>query len=103
VAHCVAQSRWSNVSRQPFLRCLGWLAVKKRDSRLKGRSSLVAQRRLQHGNRIDRSSGVFGARRRWMGIFAVAPLAKLPCKCISVLLDPICGPQGGSLNLKIDR
>jgi hypothetical protein len=41
---------------------------------LQGRVRFLLRVRLQHGNNPDRSSGTFSARRRRMGILAVAQL-----------------------------
>jgi hypothetical protein len=47
---------------------------------LQGRVRFVLRVRLQHGNYLDCSSGAFSARRRGMGIFAVAALTRRPTK-----------------------
>jgi hypothetical protein len=64
---------------------------------LQERVRFVLRVRLQHGNNLDCSAGAFSARRRWLGIFAVAALTRLPNKHVHVLFDPICGmPEGRS-------
>jgi hypothetical protein len=62
---------------------------------LQGRVRFVLRVRLQHGNYLDCSSGAFSARRRGMGIFAVAALTRLPNKHAHVLFAPICGKHEG--------
>ena len=58
---------------------------------LQRRVPFLLRRRSQNGNNLDRSTGALSARRWWMGIFAVARLARLPNE---QLLDPICGMPG---------
>jgi hypothetical protein len=62
---------------------------------LQGRVCFLLRARLQHVNNLDCSSGAFSARRRGLGIFAVAPLTRLPNKHVHVLFDPVCGMAGG--------
>jgi len=45
---------------------------------LQGQLAFFLRVRLQHVNNIDCSSGSFSARWRGLGIFAVAPLMRLP-------------------------
>jgi len=45
---------------------------------LQGRVRFLLRVRLQHGNRIDCSSGALSDRWRGLGIFAVAQLTRLP-------------------------
>lgn len=47
---------------------------------LQGRVRFVLRVRLQHGNYRDCSIGALSARRRGLGIFAVAALTRLPDK-----------------------
>jgi hypothetical protein len=64
---------------------------------LQGRVRFILRVRLQHGNYLDCSSSTISARRRGLGIFAVAQLAQPPDKYAHVLPDPICGmPEGKS-------
>ena len=51
---------------------------------LQGRVRFVLRERLQHANNLDCSSGSFSARRRGLGIFAVAALTRLPKKHVPV-------------------
>jgi len=62
---------------------------------LQGQVRFVLRVRLQHGNNRDCSAGTFSARRRGLGIFAVAALARLTNKHIQVLFHTICGTPGG--------
>jgi hypothetical protein len=56
---------------------------------LQGESAFRLRVRLQHVNNFDCSSGAFFARRRGLGIYAVASLERLPNKHLHVLLEPI--------------
>jgi hypothetical protein len=58
---------------------------------LQGPVCFVLRERLQHGNNLDCSTGAFSARRRGLGIFALAALTRLLNKCVRVFFDPICG------------
>ena len=58
---------------------------------LQGRVRFILRVRLQHGNNRNCSIGAFSARRRWLGIFAVAALTRRPDKCVRMLFDSICG------------
>jgi hypothetical protein len=51
----------------------------------------VLRGRLQLGNNLDCFTGAFSARRRGLGIFALAALTRLPNRRVHVLFDPICG------------
>ena len=62
---------------------------------LQGRVRFVLRVRLQHVNNLDCSSGAFSARRRGLGIFAVAALTGLLNENVHVLFDPLCGLPGG--------
>jgi len=62
---------------------------------LQGRVRFVVRVRLQHGNNRDCSAGAFFARRRGLGIFAVAALTRIPNQRAHVLFDPVCGLPGG--------
>src|ERR1035438_10279769 len=70
---------------------------------LQGRVRFLLRVRSQHVNNIDCSSGTFSARGRGLGIYAVAPLTRLPDKLEHVLFDPICGIAEGRSAPKIDR
>ncbi len=62
---------------------------------LQGRVRFLLRRRFQHGNNSDCPAGAFSARRRGLGIFAVAPeLTRLPNQHVHVLFDPLCGVPG---------
>ena len=45
---------------------------------LQGLVRFVLRVRFQHGNSRDRSAGTFSARRRWLGIFALAAVTPVP-------------------------
>ncbi len=62
---------------------------------LQGRVRFLLRVRLQHVNNSDCSSGAFSARRRRLGIYAVASLKWLPNKHGHVLFNPICGMREG--------
>jgi len=47
-----------------------------------GQVRFVSRMRLQHGNNRNCSSSAFSARRRGLGIFAVAALTQLPNKFV---------------------
>jgi hypothetical protein len=70
---------------------------------LQGQVRFVLRVRLQHGNNLDCSSGAFSARRRGLGLFAVAAVTRLPDKHVRILLDPICWIAEGGSTPKIDR
>jgi hypothetical protein len=70
---------------------------------LQGRVCFSLRARLQHGNNLDCPIGTFFARRRWMGIYAVAPLMRRPDKHGPTLLSPFCGIAEGRSTPKIDR
>src|ERR1039457_7678928 len=70
---------------------------------LQGRVRFLLRVRLQHVNNLDCSSGSFSARRRGLGVFAVAPLTRPPDKHACILLDPICWIAEGGSTPKIDR
>jgi hypothetical protein len=55
---------------------------------LQRRVRFLLRVRLQHGNYLDCSTGAISARRRGLGIFAVAALTSLPDKHARVLIDP---------------
>ena len=57
---------------------------------LQGRVRFVLRVRLQHGNDPDCSTGAFSARRRGLGIFAVASLTRLANKPALVRADLFC-------------
>ena len=58
--------------------------------------------RLQHVNNLDCSTGAFSARRRGLGIFALAALTWMPDKHVHAPFDPICGlPEGRSASNSI--
>jgi hypothetical protein len=58
---------------------------------LQGQVRFVLRVRLQHGNNPDCSIGAFSARRRGLGIFALAALTWIPDKHVHVLFDPFAG------------
>ena len=60
-----------------------------------GRVRFFLRVRLQHGNSLDCSSGAFSAWRRWLGIFAVASLTRLPNKHLHMPIDPVWERPGG--------
>jgi hypothetical protein len=70
---------------------------------LQGRLRFLLRVRLKHVNNIDCCCGAFSARRRGLGIFAVAPLTRPPDIHARILLDPICWIAEGGSTPKIDR
>jgi hypothetical protein len=65
---------------------------------LQGRVRFLLRVRLQHVNNIDCSSGTISARRRGLGIFAVAQLAQLPDTCrVSSPICTVVGPANRAL------
>ena len=62
---------------------------------LQGQVRFILRMKSQNRNNLDCSAGAFSARRRGLGIFAVAALTRLQNKSVHVLLDPNCGMAGG--------
>jgi hypothetical protein len=60
------------------------------DRRYKGGSLVVLRVRSRHGNDLDCSGAAVSARRRGLGIFAVAALTHPPNEHLRVLFDPLC-------------
>jgi hypothetical protein len=58
---------------------------------LQGQARFVLRVRLQHGNSRDCSIGAFSARRRGLGIFALAALTWIFDTYVHVLFDPFAG------------
>src|ERR1700733_9148237 len=96
-------SKWSNVIRQASGATLRIMCREEVGQSLQGRVRFLLRVRLQHGNSFDCSRSAFSARRRWLGIFAVAQLRRLPDKYVQTLVDPICGIAEGRSTAKIDR
>ena len=86
----------SNVIRQPVLATLKIMCREEVGQSLQGRVRFVLRVRLQHGNNRDRSTGAFSARRRGLGIFAVAALKRITNRDLAVLLDPACVMPAGN-------
>jgi len=63
---------------------------------LQGQVRFVFRVRLQHGNNLDCSTGAFSARRRGLGIFALAALTRMPNEHVQVPFDPFSWMQIGS-------
>src|ERR1017187_4464520 len=80
--------RRDSSSRRTVLQCdqtTTWATLRIRCSEevgqsLQGRVRFVLRVRLQHGNNLDCPTGAFSARRRGLGIFAVAALTRLSNK-----------------------
>jgi hypothetical protein len=62
---------------------------------LQGQVRFVLRVRLQHGNYRNCSIGALSARRRGLGIFAVAALTRLLDKYVNVLIAPVCATFEG--------
>ena len=62
---------------------------------LQGQVRFVLRVRLQHGNYRDCSIGALSARRRGLGIFAVAALTRLLDKHVYAPIAPVRGTHGG--------
>jgi len=63
---------------------------------LQGRIRFFLRWRLQYGNSRDCSVGAFSARRRGLGIFAVAEVTQLPVNHLHLPFDRMCGMAGGT-------
>jgi hypothetical protein len=68
---------------------------------LQGRVRFVLRVRLQHGNNLDCSSGAFSARRRGLGLFAVAAVTPVPGGRRKLLHSPSRWPISRYLSQKM--